>query len=186
MKPRPWTARPGILREDLHAFTAGVLVITGSRVLAFPGEHCALRAGSLVAEVPAGSGRLSELVAAHESGVADGVDYHARWAALYPTAREPFHLLRLDLRLAGEPPLEARLLFDAAVHLSDLWAAVHSEAVALMSPERFPHAPDIYPRPGDLPRALTVTTDASPVAQMLGDLQIPDPFHAPIPPRHPH
>jgi hypothetical protein len=64
------------------------------------------------------------------------------------------------------------------VHSSDLWAAVHSGTVALVTEARFPSRPEIYTARDDYFRALILGADASPLAQALEYGGIRDPFTA--------
>lgn len=173
---RPWPTEPGILGGVMQEFVAGAAVVSESRVLAEPREDGSLDALALVAEVPPESGELSRLVAAHERGALEGVDYFMRWATMLPTAAEPYALARLDLRFAGPSAFEARLLFDIGAHTSDLWAAVRSGWVQLVSPDRFPRQPEIMTEPGDFAPALMVESDASALGDTLGKLGVSDPF----------
>jgi hypothetical protein len=173
---RPWSTEPGILSGNMQEFVAGAVLVSESRVLAGPREDGSLEALALVAAVPPESGELARLIAGHESGALEGVDYFVRWATMLPTAAEPYALARLDLRFAGPAAFEARLLFDIGVHTSDLWAAVHSGWVRLVSPDEFPQRPDIMTEPDDLSPALMVESDAGALGDTLGKLGVSDPF----------
>ena len=175
MEPRPWAREPGEYRSSFQEFVAGGLLVTETRVLGGPHDE-GLEAVILIAQVPEGDERLATIVEQHELATIDAVDYQARWAAILPTPQEPYLLTRLDLRVAGSPPLEARLIFDVAVHSSDLWAAVHSGTVALVTEARFPSRPEIYTARDDYFRALILGADASPLAQALEYGGIRDPF----------
>jgi len=175
MEPRPWAREPGEYRSSFQEFVAGALLVTETRVLARPhGQE--LEAFMLIAQMPEGDERLATIVEQHELAAIDAVDYHARWASILPTPRDPYLLTRLDLRLAGSPPLEARLIFDVAVHSNDLWAAVHTGMVALVTEARFPSRPEIYTAGDDSARALIISADAGPLAQALEYGGIRDPF----------
>lgn len=145
-------------------------------MLAGPRKDGSLEALALIAEVPPESGELSRLISDHESGALEGVDYFMRWAAMLPTEAEPYALARLDLRFAGPSLFEARLLFDIGVHTSDLWAAVRSGWVQLVSPDRFPRRPEIMTETEDLSPALMVESDASALGDTLRQLGVDDPF----------
>ena len=95
---------------------------------------------------------------------------------MLPTEAEPYALARLDLRFAGPSLFEARLLFDIGVHTSDLWAAVRSGWVQLVSPDRFPRRPEIMTETEDLSPALMVESDASALGDTLRQLGVDDPF----------
>jgi hypothetical protein len=143
--------------------------------LEVPRDNGSLEVLALIAAIPPESTELVKLVADHERG-AEGVDYLMRRATMLPTAEEPYALARLDLRFGGATTFEARLLFDIGAHTNDLWAAVHSGWVRLVSADRFPRRPDIITETGDLPPALMVHCDASALGDTLAKLDVSDPF----------
>ncbi len=173
---RPWSTKPGVLSGGMQEFVVGAVVVGESRVLAGPREDGSLEALALIAAVPPESVELTRLVVDHERGVLEGVDYFMRWATMLPTAEEPFALARLDLRFAGPSAFEARLLFDIAAHNRDLWAAVHSGWVQLVSPDRLPRRPEIMTEPEDFAPVLMVESDASALGDTLGKLGVSDQF----------
>lgn len=59
---------------------------------------------------------------------------------------------------------------------SDLWAAAHTGFVGLSSQERFPYRGEIMTEPQDIPPVLVVESDASPLADLLAAVGVPDPF----------
>jgi hypothetical protein len=172
---RPWSTKPGVHPGVMEEFVAGAAAVSDSRVLAVPRDKGRLQALALIAAVPSESTELAKLVDDHEKDV-EGVDYHSRWATILPTAAEPYALARLDLRFGGATTFETRLLFDIRAHTNDLWAAVHSGCIRLVSPDRFPRRPDIMTEAGDVPRALIISCDASPLRDALAKLGVSDPF----------
>lgn len=173
---RAWSMKPGTYNGQIQEFVAGAVPVIESRVLALPHGQGALQALELIVAVPTESEQLAKLTAEHETNAAGGVAYFARWAALMPSTSEPYALARLDLRFDGASAFEARLLFDVFRHTSDLWAAAHTGCVGLSSPDRFPYSVEIMTEPQDMPSALVVESDASPLADLLAALGVPDPF----------
>lgn len=154
--PRPWSAEPGTFTGQLQEFVAGAVAVSDSRVLAAPRQDGGIDPLALIAAVPPESRELAQLVADHERRAVEGIDYFVRWAYMLPTDEEPFALARLDIRFGDPAAFEARLLFDIAVHTGDLWAAVHSGWVQLVSPDRFPSRPEIMTEAEDFPSVLMI------------------------------
>ncbi len=167
---------PGTYKGAIQEFVAGAAPVIDSRVHALPKGEGVLQALALIAAVPSESQQLAKLTAAHETNSLTGVAYFARWAVLLPSDADPYALARLDLRFDGAPAFEARLLFDALRHTSDLWAAAHTGCVCLNSPQRFPYRPEIMTELRDIGHALVVECDATPLEDLLSELAVPDPF----------
>ncbi|HTZ63261.1 MAG TPA: hypothetical protein VMB51_04090 [Solirubrobacteraceae bacterium] len=173
---RPWSAEPGTRSGGMQEFVAGAVAVSESRVLARPREGGGLDALALIMAVPPGSRELATLVAEHERGAIEGVDYFVRWASMLPSEDEPFALARLDMRFGAPAAFEARLLFDIGLHSSDLWAVVHSGWVQLASPDCFPHRPEIMTEAQDFSPCLMLQGDASTLGDTLNALVVRDPF----------
>ncbi len=172
---RAWSRKPGMGRGDLPDFVAGAITVTESAVYVAPHADGAMSALALTAVVPASSEPLSALTAAHEREGVEGLDYISRWGVLIPNTHVPYALARLDIRIDAPPITETRLLFDIALHNSDLWAVAHTGLVRLVSPDRIEGQNGAVLHHTE-PRSLVLDTDASPLTEWLAKLGINDPF----------